>query len=334
MGSALILDADAAVLEVFDVQELSRQMQKCFSPIETLVKAAECGSKLGVELWQVASCPGGTPMLLTVASRLPSPEALSSYLTHFCLAADNMLGEQKAAPSDWHRISPQVSWLMGEATEGKGWPEEYRDFCIKTGNDLSLVRCSGGAGMRGGGEQIDWRSAQLVGQAVIGRLTELVRGAQTNLLRDPVSGVYSEEGFFEALEREVERTRRHAIPLSVAALEVCALRGQDHLLEKVHRSLGDHLHHQVRQSDLVGRVGNLSYGVLLYHTGPRNALIVAGRIADALRGDELLNGVMTFSLGVSGWDCSGPEGLTLLSQARRAAAEAAVVAPGRPFIYI
>lgn len=334
MGSALILDADTAVLEALDVQELSRELQQCFSPIETLVKAAECASKIGVELWQVASCLGGAPLLLSVASRPPAPEVLSSYLTHFCLAADNMLGEQKSAPSDWHLISPQVSWLMGETTGGRGWPEEYRDFCIKTGSDLSLVRCSGGAGGRGGGEQIDWRSAQLVGQAVIGRLTELGRGTQTNLLRDPVSGVYSEKGFFEALEREVERTRRHAIPLSVAALEVFALHGQEHLLAEVHRSLGGHLRHQVRQSDLVGRVGDLSYGILLYHAGPRNALIVAGRIADALHDDEFLNGVMTFSLGVSGWDCSGPEGLTLLSQARRAAAEAAVVAPGRPFIYI
>ena len=336
MGKALMTDMDAMVVEALETQALGRQLQKATSPLEAVVAVAERGSKLGAALWQVACWTSEQPLLMIVADGQPTAEQLSSYLAHFCLAAGNLLDTGDGVPVEWHHIAPQISWVRGEGSEkaAEGWPAEYRDYCLTSDRVKALVRCSGRAGVAAAEAEVNWRGAEMMAQALVERLGILVGGDQENRLLDPVSGVYSEAGFFAALEREIERTRRHATPLSMAALELVPLRGRSQLLEAVHRGVGEHLQKQVRKGDLVGRIGELSYGILLYHTGPRNALIAAGRIAEALRADELLQGTVTFSLGVSGWDCSGPEGLTLLSQARRAAAEAAAVAPGRPFIYL
>jgi hypothetical protein len=58
--------------------------------------------------------------------------------------------------------------------------------------------------------------------------------------------------------------------------------------------------------------------VFLHNTGPRPALIAAGRIAEALREDDEVSSALSFSLGVSGWEGEGQlEVSTLLAQAVR-----------------
>jgi hypothetical protein len=74
--------------------------------------------------------------------------------------------------------------------------------------------------------------------------------------------------------------------------------------------------------------------VFFYNTGPRSALIAAGRIADALVSDQVLSAETTFAIGVSGWQLTGPDATSVLVQARSAATEALLIAPGRAFVYV
>ncbi len=149
----------------------------------------------------------------------------------------------------------------------------------------------------------------------------------------PESGAYTEEYFLDCLEREVQRTRRHLGELALAVLE---LRPVDPRVEPgalVQARVGGHLRAAVRRTDLVGRLGPRTYGAFFYNTGPRSALIAAGRIAEALSGDALIAAEVVFALGVSGWEITGPDAERLLTQARSAAREALLIAPGRAFVY-
>jgi GGDEF domain-containing protein len=123
--------------------------------------------------------------------------------------------------------------------------------------------------------------------------------------------------------------------LSLAVLDLRALPSSPPIAPRLHGRVGKHLAEAVRRTDMVGRIGPSSYAVFFHSTGPRPALIAAGRIAEALRGDDGLMSSLSFSLGVSGWECEGPLCLTtLLAQAGEASSEAATIAPDRAFVYL
>ncbi|MGE5530764.1 MAG: diguanylate cyclase domain-containing protein, partial [Bacteroidota bacterium] len=149
------------------------------------------------------------------------------------------------------------------------------------------------------------------------------------------SGAYSWQFFLDALEREVARARRQKAELALAVLELRALPQTEGITPRAHRLIGSHMARIVRRTDLVGRIGEASYAAFLHNTGPRPALIAAGRIADALREDTQLSSCLSFSIGVSGWEGEGLlEVSSLLAQAEEAASEASQGGAGRTFVYV
>ncbi|MHB8730262.1 MAG: GAF domain-containing protein [bacterium] len=152
---------------------------------------------------------------------------------------------------------------------------------------------------------------------------------QTRVLAstDSLTGVANHRAFIHALEQELERSRRYALPLSVIMIEIDRfkryndtyghLRGDDVLrmvartLEREHR----------KQIDFVARYGGDEFIVLLPHTPGAIAADVAERIRRTMEDTPFIVGrdiaSVTVSLGVAAFPEDGDTTVTLIDAADR-----------------
>jgi diguanylate cyclase (GGDEF)-like protein len=134
---------------------------------------------------------------------------------------------------------------------------------------------------------------------------------------DALTGLYNQRWMKEALDKEIRRSERFAIPLALIAADLDGLKAVndreghmagDCLLRHVARRISSVL----RQFDSAARVGGDEFTVLLPATDLEGARHVARRILEAIRSDAaLFRGValpIRASLGVAqceaGWDAA------------------------------
>ena len=120
--------------------------------------------------------------------------------------------------------------------------------------------------------------------------------------------------------------------MSLTVIQLLPFEMMSCLPTHIHQKVTKHITNSVRRTDIVGRMDVYSYGAFFHHCGPRDALIAAGRIAEAIREDEDIARRLLFALGVSGWEAPDDDALTLVLRAREAAIEALETSPGHPFI--
>ncbi len=183
-------------------------------------------------------------------------------------------------------------------------------------------------------QMIDWEVFENLAEAAARRIVAL-NERQANgrrFLHDPESDAYCSAYFLDCVDREIERSRRHSTPLSLTVVQLMPLDAMACLPSAIHERVVHHITGAVRRTDIVGRMDVYSYGAFFHHCGPRDALIAAGRIAEAIREDEDIARRLLFALGVSGWEAPDDDALTLVLRAREAAIEALETSPGHPFI--
>jgi diguanylate cyclase (GGDEF)-like protein len=152
---------------------------------------------------------------------------------------------------------------------------------------------------------------------------------QTRLLAstDGLTGLANRRAFVQALEQELQRSRRYALAFSVVMIEIdrfkryndtyghlCgddALRVVARTLEREHR----------RQIDLVARYGGDEFIVLLPHTPRGVAADVAERIRRTVEGTPFIVGrdieSMTVSLGVAAFPEDADTAIAIIDAADR-----------------
>lgn len=152
---------------------------------------------------------------------------------------------------------------------------------------------------------------------------------QTRVLAstDGLTGLANHRALIEALDAELERARRYAMPLSMIMIEVDRfkryndtyghLRGDDvlrlvaRILEREHR----------KQIDFVARYGGDEFMVLVPHTTRAGAAEMAERIRRAVEEAPLIVGreiaAVTVSLGVAAFPEDGDTTVTLIDAADR-----------------
>ena len=145
---------------------------------------------------------------------------------------------------------------------------------------------------------------------------------------DPLTGAYNRHTFYETAERELSMARRSGQPLSIVMLDIDHFRtvNERHgqlVGDEAVKALADVIRLQLRKEDMLVRFGGEEFCVMLpQSTGP-GAVVVAGRIREAValyplkvQGREI---PITVSVGVAARLDEGPESLDdLLDRADQA----------------
>ena len=141
--------------------------------------------------------------------------------------------------------------------------------------------------------------------------------------RDPVTGLPDAQAFHGRLAEEMARSRRHGLPLALVLIDL------DHfeaLNVRYGREAGDAalaeaalmLKLQLRETDVVARLGGDTFGLLLPETDAGPALRCATRVRRALEEHPFARvGHLTASAGVAAGPRDGVEAVELLDLADR-----------------
>lgn len=144
--------------------------------------------------------------------------------------------------------------------------------------------------------------------------------------RDPLTGLPDARAFQGLLESEISRARRHGVPLGLALVDL------DHfgaLNARYGRPAGDGvlseaalvLRLALRESDVLARVGDDQFGVLLPETGLAPAHRCGERLRHALEEHRFARvGRVSASIGVTASPRGGVEGVELLASGDQALA--------------
>lgn len=125
---------------------------------------------------------------------------------------------------------------------------------------------------------------------------------------DPLTKTLNRRAFFRFAEREVQRAHRHKHPLSVLMFDIDHFKrvndihghaAGDDVIVRLSRLVADN----IRDTDLLGRLGGEEFGLILPETGIEAALLLANRLREAAKAMNFKSAEgdfgITISLGVS-----------------------------------
>jgi diguanylate cyclase (GGDEF)-like protein len=150
-------------------------------------------------------------------------------------------------------------------------------------------------------------------------LTSVTREAslRADAMTDPMTGLANYRCFSQNLERELARSRRYAMPLSLIAVDLDHLKvindehGHDAGNDAI-RLAARVLTGAVRKFEVVARLGGDEFAVILPTTGACDARRLAERLHAEI-GAQAVRGVrLAASLGVATWDGSAPDAAPLI----------------------
>ncbi|RLC72077.1 MAG: hypothetical protein DRI26_03750 [Chloroflexi bacterium] len=131
----------------------------------------------------------------------------------------------------------------------------------------------------------DARLLEVIGPylAAVIEVALLHQQAKTAAIYDSLTGVHNHRYFYERLEQELTRSRRHGHPLSVAIIDVDNLKQINDLYghlagDKALRKMGQILKENVRASDIVARYGGDEFAIIMPETEKEDAEKVMARL--------------------------------------------------------
>ena len=118
---------------------------------------------------------------------------------------------------------------------------------------------------------------------------------EQELLRvDPVTGAVNRSFFMELLQAEYDRSQRYGYPLTLASVEISKKDKTNYRLtqeeaDSLLADIADQLGFQLRSNDVVARLGEYEFGILLPHTDSEQADVVLNRLKQDLVEHPVLN---------------------------------------------
>jgi diguanylate cyclase (GGDEF)-like protein len=150
-------------------------------------------------------------------------------------------------------------------------------------------------------------------EELIARIARILTAAnreaslRADAMTDPLTGLANYRSFSQSLERELERSRRYATPLSLIMVDLDRLKalndehGHDAGSDAI-RLAARALTGAVRKFEVVARLGGDEYAVVLPSTGASDARRLAERLRAEI-GAHVVHGVrLSASVGVATWD--------------------------------
>jgi diguanylate cyclase (GGDEF)-like protein len=140
-------------------------------------------------------------------------------------------------------------------------------------------------------------------------LHDRYQAALADSLRDPLTRLGNHRAFQEELDRQVEASHRYDVPLSLVLID---LDGFKEVNDSMGHGIGDQtlarfgemVNGSIRRADRPFRIGGDEFALVLPHTDPEGARIVARRLlattlSPPLRGTDPRLSAISFSAGVS-----------------------------------
>lgn len=141
---------------------------------------------------------------------------------------------------------------------------------------------------------ISYASVAIERAAYIKREEELKKISIT----DPLTGLLTRKYFLERCLEEIERSKRHSLPLSLVIIDVddfsiindiCGRSIGDEVL----KTIAGHVRKTIRAADVAARYGGEEFAVLLPMTSKQGALVQAERIRTEIERSNILQSIQT-----------------------------------------
>ena len=162
---------------------------------------------------------------------------------------------------------------------------------------------------------------QLVG-ASIGNI-KLFEKMQRQATTDGLTGLINYRRFYEILEKELWRSRRHGGKISLIMVDIDNLKKINdkyghHAGDKVIKEVSRKIKECVRQIDSTARYGGDEFAVILPNTQLSDTMFIAERMVDVVANSPFVwknqQIELSISVGLGQYDsCSSPEDITILS---------------------
>lgn len=187
------------------------------------------------------------------------------------------------------------------------------------------------AGSDSGAAWLRWVLVALVAGVLVRTLTS---GAAASAGQAVVA---AEGALDDAVENELKRCKRTGRPMSVVLCEIDWFGDLDGKhgagsAQKAGQQVGDLIRSSAREIDVVARVGDGQFGLLLPETHDSSAAVVAERLRTAIARWSPQGGTpLTASFGVAGWEDDGDvlaDAWSALDEARSSGRDRVVVAGG------
>jgi diguanylate cyclase (GGDEF)-like protein len=209
----------------------------------------------------------------------------------------------------------------GRALHVRGGRQILRLALATRGNHIGYVTL-----MREAGDTYEQNELDLLG--LLGdQLAIAVQNARDyrekleQAIRDPLTGLYNRRFFYEALEKEIQRSARYGTTASLVLFDVDNFKAINDTLghgagDDVLREIGQIVRRLIRPVDSFARLGGEEFGLLLPETGQLDALLAAERLRTAISRHKILaDRRVTLSGGVA---CCPGDATTLDELERRA----------------
>ncbi|MBO8159574.1 GGDEF domain-containing protein [Thermosyntropha sp.] len=146
------------------------------------------------------------------------------------------------------------------------------------------------------------------------------------LTKDDLTGFLNKRGFFEALEREIDRTRRFKDPLSILIIKIANLNEMrtvygEVISNAIIKSLSEQIDNVIRSIDIKGMLETDVIGIILPETNISGARVVAEKLhnlvelitVDLKKGRKTIK--LRISVGIAEYSDTIPDAYTFYAKA-------------------
>lgn len=313
-----------------DLRSLHDAFSKATTVPDLLQVAQSAGAPYGAGIW-LAACTEPRDALYLCGLRPLSETALDRLTADVREALEHRVG---ALASTW--IPRRLArWHKRQETPEERLPLRWEEIELRSaGRHGGLLRVLQASDC--GPDGADWQAVETIMWSVAPYLPACAQLALEPVAPVTIPGLHAQEEFIARVEREVDVARQRPMELALVLMEIRVApdRNSNDLTTAELTALAEVTTGALRRTDVVGRLDDGRFGLLLPMTSQRNALIAVERVVGQLRKHPELSPELECHTGVSGWTFEGASSPELFGQATAALHDARAAGARGAFVFV